>query len=136
MTEPTDSNASRRAVFAITVVVLLLFALLTTVLLSQLRVRSAIDRTEMGVFDEETVQNRWDNLAATQQEQSELYAEGEVRKAMDELLQEASGEADPEIYLNMVRQVGHGAGTRRSDTVDRYVRLYSFIERFLGRPGG
>lgn len=50
-------------------------------------------------------------------------------------LQEASGEPDPDIYFFMVRQVGHGAGTRRSDTVDRYVRLYSFIEHFIGRPG-
>lgn len=46
-------------------------------------------------------------------------------------LQEASGEPDPDIYFYMVRQVGHGAGTRRSDTVDRYVRLYSFIEHFI-----
>jgi prolyl oligopeptidase len=49
-------------------------------------------------------------------------------------LQEASGQADPDIYFFMDRQVGHGAGTRRSDTVDRYVRLYSFVEHFVGRP--
>ncbi|MGE0786243.1 MAG: prolyl oligopeptidase family protein [Sandaracinaceae bacterium] len=50
-------------------------------------------------------------------------------------LQEASGEPDPDIYFYMVRQVGHGAGTRRSDTVERYVHMYSFIEHFIGRPG-
>ena len=49
-------------------------------------------------------------------------------------LQEASGEPDPDIYFYMVRQQGHGAGTRLSDTVERYVRLYSFIEHFIGRP--
>ncbi|MBX3268759.1 MAG: S9 family peptidase [Sandaracinaceae bacterium] len=51
-------------------------------------------------------------------------------------LQEASGEADPEIYFHMDRQVGHGAGTRRSDLVQRYVRMYTFLERFVGRPEG
>lgn len=49
-------------------------------------------------------------------------------------LQEASGEPDPSIYFFMVRQQGHGAGTRRSDTVRRYVRLYSFVEGHIGRP--
>lgn len=49
-------------------------------------------------------------------------------------LQEATGEADPEIYFLMVRQQGHGAGTRRSDTVDRYVRMFTFLERFVGGP--
>ncbi|MEC7525173.1 MAG: prolyl oligopeptidase family serine peptidase [Myxococcota bacterium] len=47
-------------------------------------------------------------------------------------LQEAEGGADPDIFFYMVRQVGHGAGTRRSDTVERYVRLYTFVERYLG----
>ncbi len=47
-------------------------------------------------------------------------------------LQEATGEADPPIYFHMVRQQGHGAGTRRSDTVDRYVRLFTFVEHFTG----
>jgi prolyl oligopeptidase len=51
-------------------------------------------------------------------------------------LQEATGEPDPEIYFYMVREQGHGAGTRRSDTVERYVRLYTFVERTLGRPTG
>lgn len=51
-------------------------------------------------------------------------------------LQEASGEADPHIYFHMVEQQGHGAGTRRSDTVDRYVRTFSFIEHFIGGPEG
>ncbi|MCC6877179.1 MAG: S9 family peptidase [Sandaracinaceae bacterium] len=49
------------------------------------------------------------------------------------LLQEASGQADPEIWFSMNRQQGHGAGTRLSDTVDRYVELYTFVEHFLGR---
>jgi prolyl oligopeptidase len=49
-------------------------------------------------------------------------------------LQEASGEAEPPIYFHLVRDQGHGAGTRRSDTVDRYVRMFTFIERFIGRP--
>jgi prolyl oligopeptidase len=47
-------------------------------------------------------------------------------------LQEATGAADPDIYFHMVREQGHGAGTRRSDTVDRYVRIYTFIEHYLG----
>lgn len=51
-------------------------------------------------------------------------------------LQEASGEPDPDVYFYMVREQGHGAGTRLSDTVERYVRLYTFIERFIGQPGG
>ncbi len=51
-------------------------------------------------------------------------------------LQEATGEPDPSIYFYMVSEVGHGAGTRRSDTVDRYVRTYTFLEHFVGRPGG
>ncbi|HEY8432051.1 MAG TPA: prolyl oligopeptidase family serine peptidase [Sandaracinaceae bacterium] len=49
-------------------------------------------------------------------------------------LQEATGERDPHVYFHMVRQQGHGAGMRRSDTVDRYVRLFTFVERFVGRP--
>ncbi len=49
-------------------------------------------------------------------------------------LQEATGAPDPDVYFYLVRQVGHGAGTRRSDTVDRYVRMYSFIEHFIGGP--
>lgn len=48
-------------------------------------------------------------------------------------LQEASGEGDPDIYFHMVRQQGHGAGARRSDTVDRFARVFTFIERFVGR---
>ena len=46
-------------------------------------------------------------------------------------LQEANGSARP-IYFYMERQVGHGAGTRRSDLVSRYARLYTFLERELG----
>ncbi|MFK7987891.1 MAG: prolyl oligopeptidase family protein [Sandaracinaceae bacterium] len=48
-------------------------------------------------------------------------------------LQEATGAPDPSIYFYMVRSVGHGAGTRLSDTVERYVRLYSFVDHFLAR---
>ncbi|MEZ4338848.1 MAG: prolyl oligopeptidase family serine peptidase [Sandaracinaceae bacterium] len=51
-------------------------------------------------------------------------------------LQEASGEADPPVYFFMDRQVGHGAGTRRSDLVQRYVRSYTFLEHFVGGPEG
>jgi prolyl oligopeptidase len=46
-------------------------------------------------------------------------------------LQEANGSARP-IYFYMERQVGHGAGTRRSDLVSRYARFYTFLERELG----
>lgn len=49
-------------------------------------------------------------------------------------LQEASGEPDPSIYFFMQREQGHGAGTGLSDMVLRYVRLYAFIEHYLGRP--
>lgn len=49
-------------------------------------------------------------------------------------LQEATGEADPSVYFHMEQQQGHGAGMRRSDSVQRYVRLFSFIERFVGGP--
>lgn len=49
-------------------------------------------------------------------------------------LQEATGEPDPSVYFHMVRQQGHGAGMSRSDAVDRYVRLFTFIERFVGGP--
>lgn len=49
-------------------------------------------------------------------------------------LQEATGEPDPSVYFHMEQQQGHGAGMRRSDSVARYVRLFSFIERFVGGP--
>ncbi len=49
-------------------------------------------------------------------------------------LQAATGEPDPDIYFHMVRQQGHGAGMRRSDTVDRYQRLYAFVEHYVGLP--
>lgn len=51
-------------------------------------------------------------------------------------LQDATGEAEPRVYFHMARQQGHGAGTRRSDTVERYVRLFTFVERFVGGPAG
>jgi prolyl oligopeptidase len=46
-------------------------------------------------------------------------------------LQEAQA-GDAPILFYMVREVGHGAGTRRSDLVLRYVRQYAFLERVLG----
>jgi prolyl oligopeptidase len=46
-------------------------------------------------------------------------------------LQEATASRLP-VYFYMERQVGHGAGTRLSDTVRRYVRMYTFIESQLG----
>ena len=46
-------------------------------------------------------------------------------------LQEATSSESP-ILFYMVRRVGHGAGTRVSDLVDRYVRQYAFIEHELG----
>lgn len=47
-------------------------------------------------------------------------------------LQEATSSERP-ILFYMERQVGHGAGTRLSDLVDRYVRMYSFFEHELAR---
>ncbi|MDQ3032798.1 MAG: prolyl oligopeptidase family serine peptidase [Myxococcota bacterium] len=49
-------------------------------------------------------------------------------------LQEASGEADPSIWFYREQLVGHGAGTRLSDLVRRYVRMYAFVEHALGLP--
>ena len=49
-------------------------------------------------------------------------------------LQAASGQPSPDIYFYMVTQQGHGAGTRRSDTVDKYARLYAFVEHVIGSP--
>ncbi len=46
-------------------------------------------------------------------------------------LQEAQA-GDAPILFYMVRSVGHGAGTRRSDLVQRYVRQYAFLEHVLG----
>jgi len=46
-------------------------------------------------------------------------------------LQEAQA-GDAPILFYMVRAVGHGAGTRRSDLVQRYVRQYAFLEHVLG----
>jgi prolyl oligopeptidase len=45
-------------------------------------------------------------------------------------LQEAQA-SDAPILFYMVRAVGHGAGTRRSDLVQRYVRQYAFLEHVL-----
>jgi|GEM_PF-3062104 len=90
MTDTNDTAGSRYGVFIITVVILLSFALLTGVLLSGFRVRSAIDRTGMGVFDEETVQRRVDNLATTKEEQAKVYSEEKVEAAMEKVVAELS----------------------------------------------
>ncbi|MCB9604087.1 MAG: prolyl oligopeptidase family serine peptidase [Polyangiales bacterium] len=47
-------------------------------------------------------------------------------------LQEATTSNRP-IYFWMERQVGHGAGTRTSDAVEKYARMYSFFESELTR---
>ena len=49
-------------------------------------------------------------------------------------LQAAEEGADPDTFFYMVRHQGHGAGTRLSDTVERYVRMYTFVEHYLGEP--
>ncbi|MEM1418062.1 MAG: prolyl oligopeptidase family serine peptidase [Myxococcota bacterium] len=46
-------------------------------------------------------------------------------------LQEATAGEAP-IYFYMQRNLGHGAGTRRSDLVERYARMYAFLEGQLG----
>jgi prolyl oligopeptidase len=46
-------------------------------------------------------------------------------------LQEAQAGGAP-ILFYMVESVGHGAGTRRSDLVRRYVRQYAFLTHALG----
>ena len=46
-------------------------------------------------------------------------------------LQEATSSAQP-IYFYREREVGHGAGTRLSDLVRRYERMYAFVEHELG----
>ena len=40
--------------------------------------------------------------------------------------------SDREILFYMSREEGHGAGSGRSDIVDRYIRYYTFIETELG----
>jgi prolyl oligopeptidase len=44
-------------------------------------------------------------------------------------------QGDAPIYFFMERAIGHGAGTRRSDLVARYVRMYAFFEAALGVGG-
>ena len=51
------------------------------------------------------------------------------------LLQEATGQADPDVYFYRERDVGHGAGTPVSSLVNRYVRMYAFLEQHLGMRG-
>jgi len=46
-------------------------------------------------------------------------------------LQEATSSDEP-IYFYMRRAMGHGAGSRLSDLVDQYERMYGFLERELG----
>ncbi|NOY91928.1 MAG: S9 family peptidase [Deltaproteobacteria bacterium] len=46
-------------------------------------------------------------------------------------LEEATSSTRP-IYFYMERAQGHGAGTRRSDLVRRYARMYGFLEHELG----
>jgi prolyl oligopeptidase len=48
-------------------------------------------------------------------------------------LQEASGLPDPPVWFYREELVGHGAGTRLSDLVARYVRMYAFIEHAILR---
>jgi prolyl oligopeptidase len=49
-------------------------------------------------------------------------------------LQQAQAAAHP-IYFHMEREQGHGRGTQLSDLVQRYARMYAFLERELGvRP--
>lgn len=48
------------------------------------------------------------------------------------LLQEVTAEEDPRIWFYRERDVGHGAGTPVSSLVNRYVRMYSFVEHALG----
>lgn len=49
-------------------------------------------------------------------------------------LQESTA-SDRPVWFFLERQVGHGAGTRRSDLVRRYDRAYAFLEDALGmRP--
>lgn len=47
-------------------------------------------------------------------------------------LQESTGEPDPRIWFYREALVGHGAGTRLSDLVSRYERMYTFVEHALG----
>jgi prolyl oligopeptidase len=46
-------------------------------------------------------------------------------------LQEATGDAEPDVWFYRERQVGHGAGTPVSALVARYTRMYAFIEHAL-----
>lgn len=47
-------------------------------------------------------------------------------------LQEATGEADPHVWFYREAAAGHGAGTPLSTLVDRYTRMYAFLEHALG----
>ncbi len=48
-------------------------------------------------------------------------------------LQEANAGPRP-IYFYMEREMGHGAGTRHSDRVEKYARMYTFFESQLMNP--
>lgn len=46
-------------------------------------------------------------------------------------LQQATSSLNP-VYFYMVKDVGHGAGTRLSDSAMKYARLFAFVEHELG----
>ncbi|HJK99100.1 MAG TPA: prolyl oligopeptidase family serine peptidase [Polyangiaceae bacterium LLY-WYZ-14_1] len=46
-------------------------------------------------------------------------------------LQEATSGSEP-IYFYLQRQMGHGRGTRRSDLVDLFARMFAFFDQELG----
>jgi prolyl oligopeptidase len=46
-------------------------------------------------------------------------------------LQEATGASDPSVWFFREQQVGHGAGTPVSVLIERYVRMYAFLEHAL-----
>jgi prolyl oligopeptidase len=46
-------------------------------------------------------------------------------------LQEATGAAQPSVWFFREQQVGHGAGTPVSVLIERYVRMYAFLEHAL-----
>jgi prolyl oligopeptidase len=50
-------------------------------------------------------------------------------------LQEATA-SDAPVYFYLQRQLGHGAGTRLSDLVDEYARMYGFFDSVLGTHDG
>ncbi len=47
-------------------------------------------------------------------------------------LQEATGQGDPNVWFFREADAGHGAGTPLSTLVERYTRMYAFLEHALG----